>query len=233
MSPLKIKHQKHKKKSIRRKIAPRDRWPNGKPGNQGKKKVSRPILLQAIRKFKARIPDIAKATGFSRVEINQLKRDDAQIQKAFVREERRERRRLLEVSSQRSVDYRNILNEKDISEVDRQLVYDLAKIFCKWEEISGILGLSPATLQRYCANEFRAGREHGIQSVRRAQYERAVDDKSDRMLEWMGMQEMHQHRYPKRDNGNGSPPVVDLSKLSDKELATMEEILSKTQSTPE
>lgn len=71
-------------------------------------------------------------------------------------------------------------------EIDPQQVYKLAKIGCTLNEIGDIVGCSDTTLSRRFRDVYTHARAEFKSSLRRAQYVRAVRDKSDTMLVHLG-----------------------------------------------
>ena len=68
----------------------------------------------------------------------------------------------------------------------------LAKIGCSVGEIAAVTGCSPDTLQRRFAVVIKNGHEHRNCSLRRAQYDVAVNKKNATMLIWLGKQFLDQ-----------------------------------------
>jgi hypothetical protein len=62
----------------------------------------------------------------------------------------------------------------------------LARIGCTQEEIAEVLGCAQATISLRFSMEYARARASMKMSLRRAQYRRAVKDRSDTMLCWLG-----------------------------------------------
>jgi hypothetical protein len=97
--------------------------------------------------------------------------------------------------------------------IDPEQVRKIAQLGCTQEEIGDILGCSPKTLRRRFRAELTRGRAEGRISLRRAQYKRALKDRSDRMLIWLGRVELGQSAP--RDSGVLHELLAEL--LSEKE----------------
>lgn len=76
--------------------------------------------------------------------------------------------------------------------LDAEQVWKLARIGCTQAEIADILGCSTDTLQRRFAAEMARGIADRRMSLRRAQFVRAVKDRSDKMLIHLGQTELGQ-----------------------------------------
>jgi hypothetical protein len=72
--------------------------------------------------------------------------------------------------------------------IDHDLVFKLASIHCSYEEIANVVGTSVPTLKKRFSNIIEKGRAEGKKSLRRAQFEAAVEKKDVRMLIWLGKQ---------------------------------------------
>lgn len=70
--------------------------------------------------------------------------------------------------------------------VDRDQVIKLARIGCTEEEIGDIVGLSQASVSKRFRMDIARARSGFRMSLRRAQYLRAVKDRSDTMLVHLG-----------------------------------------------
>lgn len=81
--------------------------------------------------------------------------------------------------------------------IDHDLVFKLASIHCSYEEIANVVGTSVPTLKKRFSNIIEKGRAEGKKSLRRAQFEAAVEKKDVRMLIWLGKQLLGQ-----TDNAN-------------------------------
>lgn len=78
-------------------------------------------------------------------------------------------------------------------EIDYDLVYKLARIFCTQEEIASVLDIHVRTLQRNpeFRHVFEKGKEEAKISLRRMQYKKAMDGNVT-MLIWLGKQYLGQ-----------------------------------------
>ena len=72
--------------------------------------------------------------------------------------------------------------------IDHDLVFKLASIHCSYEEIADVAGTSVPTLKKRFSKIIDKGRAEGKKSLRRAQFEAAVEKKDVRMLIWLGKQ---------------------------------------------
>lgn len=72
--------------------------------------------------------------------------------------------------------------------IDPEQVKKLAQIGCAVGEIASIVGCSPDTIQRRFAAVIKTGHEHRNASLRRTQYDVAVNQKNPTMLIWLGKQ---------------------------------------------
>lgn len=72
-------------------------------------------------------------------------------------------------------------------ELDTRLIYDLASIHCTMEDIARIMRCSVDTLERGYAELIKDGRASGRSSLRRKQYQLAMDGHPT-MLVWLGKQ---------------------------------------------
>jgi hypothetical protein len=72
-----------------------------------------------------------------------------------------------------------------LKDIDPEQVKKLAAIQCSYDEMAGVLGCSPDTLQRRYAAIIKEGREQGRMSLKRKQYEIAMSGNVT-MLIWLG-----------------------------------------------
>lgn len=82
--------------------------------------------------------------------------------------------------------------KKKISE---KLVRKLASIQCSYAEIAAVVGCDESTLTRRFAQAIKEGRERGCRSLKRRQWEIAMDKlhpKAPTMLIWLGKQYLGQ-----------------------------------------
>ena len=76
--------------------------------------------------------------------------------------------------------------------IDHDIVFKLASIHCTYEEIADVVGTSVSTLKKRFSKIIDKGRAEGKKSLRRAQFEAAVEKKDVRMLIWLGKQLLSQ-----------------------------------------
>ena len=69
--------------------------------------------------------------------------------------------------------------------VDRNLIYQLASIYCGKQEIAEAVGCSVDTLNRRFSDLIEQGRAAGRKSLRRVQWEKALKGDT-KMLMWLG-----------------------------------------------
>ena len=111
-------------------------------------------------------------------------------------------------------------------ELDAEQVYKLARLGCTQAEIADVFNVGQATISRNYGLEYARAQGEFKTSLRRAQYLRAVRDKSDTMLvhlgkHWLGQGERQQVeiddkresrvlRVPEKElHGNaGDPPTA-------------------------
>jgi hypothetical protein len=87
--------------------------------------------------------------------------------------------------------------------IDRDVVYKLACIQCTPEEIAEVVGTNVATLRKRFGNLLDAGKQKGKQSLRRAQWEKAINGDT-RMQIFLGKQYLGQKDTPE-DGENKAP----------------------------
>lgn len=90
--------------------------------------------------------------------------------------------------------------------VDRELVWMLATMMCTYKEIADVVNLSEKTLQNKFGDLIEKGRSVGRKSLRRAQFEKAVQDKDPRMLIFLGKQYLNQKDAPEDKESNSPLP---------------------------
>lgn len=72
-----------------------------------------------------------------------------------------------------------------IHDLDERQIKELAEIQCTNQEIASVMGCSEDTLMRRYANIVNAGRDKGKKSLRRAQFQKALEG-NPTMLIWLG-----------------------------------------------
>ena len=70
--------------------------------------------------------------------------------------------------------------------LDERQIKELAKIQCTMTEIAAVMGCSVDTLERNFAETIKIGRECGKESLRKAQWKKAVEEGHPSMLIWLG-----------------------------------------------
>lgn len=96
--------------------------------------------------------------------------------------------------------------------LDTNLIEDLAGIFCTNREIASIMNCSTDTLVRNYADHIKKGRDRGKSSLRRKQWEKAMDGNTT-MLIWLGKNYLNQADQP-IDTDNKQPlPWTDEEKI--------------------
>ena len=79
--------------------------------------------------------------------------------------------------------------------LDKDLIFKLAQIHCTYEEIAQVVGTTVANLQKRYKNLIEQGRGEGKKSLRRSQYEKALQG-DVRMQIWLGKQWLDQKDSP-------------------------------------
>lgn len=100
-------------------------------------------------------------------------------------------------------------NGRDVIPIDWKTVISLCKIQCTGEEIAAVLDISYDTLekairreQKLCFTDFyKRHSAHGKASLRRAQYQLAVEKHNPTMLIWLGKQQLGQ-KEPDREGAD-------------------------------
>jgi hypothetical protein len=90
-------------------------------------------------------------------------------------------------------------------EIDERQVRELAGMGCSYAEIAAVVGCDASTLTRRFAQVIKDGHEHRNASLRRTQYDVAVNGKHPTMLIWLGKQYLGQ-----TDKVEGSTPGADV-----------------------
>lgn len=70
--------------------------------------------------------------------------------------------------------------------IDPEIVRELASIQCTMGEIAAVVRCSVDTLERNFAEIIKSGREVGKESLRRAQWKKAVQEGNPALLIWLG-----------------------------------------------
>lgn len=94
-----------------------------------------------------------------------------------------------------------------------EAIFRMAEIDCTYQEISAVLGITVTALSKSYSDIIKAGREHGKQSLKRAQFKTALKG-NPQMLIWLGKQRLGQ-----RDKVDNSHSIVDpIKAMSQEEL---------------
>jgi hypothetical protein len=78
-----------------------------------------------------------------------------------------------------------------VGEIDREVVWRLATLQCTLREIGDAVGVSHEQIRKHFGDLVEKGRSVGKKSLRRAQFEKAMNGDS-RMLVWLGKQYLSQ-----------------------------------------
>ena len=87
---------------------------------------------------------------------------------------------------------------------DRDVIKRLAAIMCSYEEIGGIIGMTEEGVKKRFKKVIDAGRAQGKESLRKAQFTRALDGDT-RMQVWLGKNYLNQSDQP---NANDNTQVL-------------------------
>lgn len=88
---------------------------------------------------------------------------------------------------------------------DKELIKDLARIMCTYEEIGEIIGITGEGVKKRYKKIVEEGRAEGKKSLRRAQFEKALAG-DVRMQIWLGKQYLDQREDPNStDNSQPLP----------------------------
>ena len=93
--------------------------------------------------------------------------------------------------------------QKKSYKLDHDLIFKLATIHCTFQEIAEMVGTSVTTLEKRFKNVIEKGRSEGKKSLRRAQFEKAIQG-DVRMQMWLGRQWLNQQDAP-TDEANTAP----------------------------
>ena len=92
--------------------------------------------------------------------------------------------------------------------LDPLMIQNLASIFCTNREIAAMMSCSTDTLVRNYADHIKKGREQGKSSLRRRQWEKAMEGNTT-MLIWLGKQYLEQKDQPIAEVDKKPLPWVD------------------------
>ena len=125
-------------------------------------------------------------------------------------------------------------------EIDKRIFEKLCAIQCRQEEIAEFFECDPDTINNWCKREygkifsvvFQEKRVAGFISLRRAQFQKAIEEKNTAMLIFLGKNWLRQSDRQKveLDSSLQINTEYDLNKLSEQELLTLREILVKAKS---
>jgi DNA-binding CsgD family transcriptional regulator len=93
-----------------------------------------------------------------------------------------------------------------ISEIDKELVWRLGCMMCTFGEIADVLGITEHQVKKKFGDLIDKARSQGKKALRRAQFEKAVQDKDPRMLIFLGKQYLSQKDNPEDKEGNAPLP---------------------------
>lgn len=94
------------------------------------------------------------------------------------------------------------------ADLDRKQIWKLACMQCTLREIADVMDVSHETIRKHFSDLIEQGHSVGKQSLRRAQFEKAMNG-SDRMLVWLGKQYLSQQDAPKDNDDNLPLPWED------------------------
>ncbi len=104
--------------------------------------------------------------------------------------------------------------------IDKRLFENLCAIQCTLEEICSVLDCDNKTVETWCKYEygknfseiFSKKRKRGLVSLRRAQFQKAIDEKNTTMQIWLGKQWLGQteKEHVKVDSKVGVTTLADL-----------------------
>lgn len=95
--------------------------------------------------------------------------------------------------------------KKKTYKLDHDLIFKLASIHCTYEEIASVAGTSVSTLEKRFKHLIDKGRAEGRRSLRRAQFEKAMQG-DVRMQIWLGRQLLSQQDQPSNDENSQPLP---------------------------
>ena len=96
-----------------------------------------------------------------------------------------------------------------VKDIDRDLVWRLACMQCTLREIADVVGVSHETVRKHFGDLIEKGKSVGKKSLRRAQWDKALNDRSDRMLIFLGKQYLSQSDTPANTEDNLPLPWED------------------------
>jgi hypothetical protein len=90
-------------------------------------------------------------------------------------------------------------------DIDPEQVEKLAQLGLSYAEIAAVLDCDASTLTRRFAQVIKKGHEHRDASLRRTQFDVAVNQKNPTMLIWLGKQFLGQRDKQELSGENGGP----------------------------
>lgn len=93
-----------------------------------------------------------------------------------------------------------------IKDIDQELVWRLASMMCTYKEIADVIGLNEQVVIKKFGDLINKARSEGKKALRRAQFEKAVQDKDPRMLIFLGKQYLSQKDQPEDKDTNTPLP---------------------------
>lgn len=100
--------------------------------------------------------------------------------------------------------------------IDRNIIYNLASVQCSIKEIAEAVGVSESFVKKRFMKIIEKGRAEGRKSLRRRQYEKAMNGDS-KMLVWLGKQWLSQKDNPEDRESSMPLPWSDDDLPGDKE----------------
>ena len=96
---------------------------------------------------------------------------------------------------------------RPLKKVDPQAIIKLAQLHCTFEEIAEFSEVSTKTLQRNYVHLIKKGRQMGKISLRRAQFEKALNGNVVMQI-WLGKQHLDQKEKIEQTNFNEPLPLI-------------------------
>ena len=96
-----------------------------------------------------------------------------------------------------------------VKDIDREQVWRLACMQCTLREIADVMDVSHETIRKHFGDLIEQGQSVGKKSLRRAQWDKALTDRSDRMLIFLGKQYLGQSDSPTNTDENTPLPWED------------------------
>lgn len=90
----------------------------------------------------------------------------------------------------------------EFSDEDRNKIRKLAEIQCTQGEIAHVMGVSLSSIKKYVIDVVNEGNHLGKVRLRRAQYQKAVEEGNPTMLIWLGKNMLGQSDMPMSSEDN-------------------------------